>query len=145
MKIVESVRKGEVVNSLDVNYAVCTISSLKRNICEELIRYGDGEWFFDKPISGKVYITYPLSVIVEIEVKEVETVGGLLWLIAKAYREIYKEEEDAYKKQVKRPTNSLNREKSNGKYGIWGHFLEELIFEGVEIHDNGTIHISIGS
>lgn len=145
MKIVEGIIKGELIKSLDVYYSVNTISSLKKDICEELLRYDNGDWFFDDKINGKAYITYPLSTIVEIEIKDVETIGELLWLIAKAYKEIYKEEDEAYKQQKEEPSNLINRQKSNGKYGVWGHFLEELYFEGIDIYDNGTIDIQIGS
>ena len=77
-------------------------------------------------------VTYPLSVEVKIPL---EKKGGFTRLdlfksIYEAYKKIYEEEE----KEVGDPgtyENIYNRKKSEGKYGIWGHYLEELIIEGV--------------
>lgn len=77
-------------------------------------------------------ITYPLSVDVSITL---EKRGGFTRLdvfknIYKAYKLIYEEEE----KVVGDPgsyDNLYNRKKSEGKYGIWGHYLGDLVIESV--------------
>ena len=77
-------------------------------------------------------ITYPLSVDVSITL---EKKGGFTRLevfksIYEAYKRIYEEEE----KSVGDPgsyDNLYNRKKSEGKYGIWGHYLGDLVIESV--------------
>lgn len=77
-------------------------------------------------------ITYPLSVEISLAL---EKKGGFTRLdvfksIYEAYKQIYEEEE----KDVGDPgtyDNLYNRRQSEGKYGIWGHYLEELVIESV--------------
>lgn len=38
----------------------------------------------------------------------------------------------------------LNRHATNGKYGIWGHDIGDLVIEGIT-YRNGTLYLSIGS
>ena len=77
-------------------------------------------------------ITYPLSVEVNLPL---EKKGGFTRLdvfksIYEAYKQIYEEEE----KDIGDPgsyDNLYNRKKSEGKYGIWGHYLGDLVIESV--------------
>ncbi len=77
-------------------------------------------------------IIYPLSVEVRLSL---EKKGGFTRLdvfknIYEAYKRIYEEEE----KSVGDPgsyDNLYNRKKSEGKYGIWGHYLGDLVIESV--------------
>ena len=77
-------------------------------------------------------ITYPLSVEVNLTL---EKKGGFTRLdvfksIYEAYKQIYEEEE----KSIGDPgmyDNLYNRKKSEGKYGIWGHYLGELVTKSV--------------
>lgn len=77
-------------------------------------------------------ITYPLSVEFRVIL---EKKGGFTRLdvfknIYEAYKQIYDEEE----KEVGDPgtyENLYNRKRSEGKHGIWGHYLEELVIESV--------------
>lgn len=77
-------------------------------------------------------ITYPLSVEVNLTL---EKKGGFTRLdvfksIYDAYKRIYEEEE----KGVGDPgtyDNLYNRKKSEGKYGIWGHYIDDLVIESV--------------
>ncbi len=77
-------------------------------------------------------ITYPLSVEVRLPL---EKKGGFTRLdvfknIYETYKQIYEEEE----RDVDDPgsyENLYNRKQSEGKYGIWGHYLEELVIESV--------------
>ena len=77
-------------------------------------------------------VSYPLSV----EFRAIlEKKGGFTRLdvfknIYEAYKRIYEEEE----RDVGDPgtyDNLYNRKQSEGKYGIWGHYLEELVIESV--------------
>ena len=94
-----------------------------------------------------IRITYPISVEV---VHEYEQKGGfsrkdLFRYIYEAYKEIYDEEERA----VGDPgtyERLYNRRESNGPYGIWGHYLEELFLEFIRFDSKTkTIHPAIGS
>ena len=77
-------------------------------------------------------ITYPLSVEVN---RTLEKKGGFTRMdifknIYEAYKQIYEEEE----KGVGDPDsydNLYNRKKSGGKYGIWGHYIGDLVIESV--------------
>lgn len=77
-------------------------------------------------------ITYPLSIEVSLIL---EKKGGFTRMdvfkhIYEAYKRIYDEEE----KSVGDPgsyDNLYNRRKSEGKYGIWGHYIGDLVIESV--------------
>nr|WP_068893116.1 hypothetical protein [Pedobacter panaciterrae] len=62
----------------------------------------------------------------------------LLNEISKAYRKIYEEEEaSATIKTIPREKRKTlyNRNETNGKYGIWGHDIEDLILTQIEIYE----------
>lgn len=92
-------------------------------------------------------INYPLSVEV---IREREQKGGfsrkdLFEWIYKAYKKIYEEEEG----QVGDPGTYemlYNRKESDGPYGIWGHFLDDLYLEFIRYDSKTkTVHLAIGS
>ncbi len=77
-------------------------------------------------------ISYPLSVEVRVELKKE---GGFTRMfifksIYEAYKQIY-EEEDEESGDAGTHNNLYNRRRSRGKYGIWGHYLEDLVIESV--------------
>jgi len=79
--------------------------------------------------SIKIVIDYPVEykATYEHESKNGFTRKHLAELIAKDYQEMYDEEEAT---TVIVPTNipgMLNRCETNGKYGIWGHNIDDLI------------------
>lgn len=39
----------------------------------------------------------------------------------------------------------LNHATSDGPFGIWGHSMGDLFIEGVEINDDGTVKLHMGS
>ena len=92
-------------------------------------------------------ITYPLSVKVNYER---EKKGGysrkdLFEWIYQAYKKIYQEEEE----EVGDPgTYQMlhNRKESEGRYGIWGHYMNDLYLEFIK-YDPKTkiVHLAIGS
>ncbi|RKE80780.1 hypothetical protein [Chryseobacterium sp. AG363] len=70
----------------------------------------------------------------------------LILLISKKYHDLYKEEELTSSVKtipVDKRTGLINRNETQGKYGIWGHDLSDLDLSGIEVHetDNGTINI----
>ena len=92
-------------------------------------------------------ITYPLSVEVRIDLKKK---GGFTRMfifksIYETYKQIYEEEEG----ELGDPgtyNNLYNRKKSAGKYGIWGHYLEDLVIESVSYNPKKKeLYMFIGS
>jgi hypothetical protein len=63
------------------------------------------------------------------------TAGHLLWIYTVAYQTVYalEEEEDGDPGHI---SGMLNRAKSNGPFGIWGHDITDLVYNG-----GSTVHI----
>ena len=65
--------------------------------------------------------------------------------IYETYKQIYEEEEG----ELGDPgtyNNLYNRKKSAGKYGIWGHYLEDLVIESVSYNPKKKeLYMFIGS
>ena len=92
-------------------------------------------------------ITYPLSVEIS---RTLEKKGGFTRLdvfknIYDVYKWIYEEE----KISVGDPgtyDNLYNRKKSEGKYGIWGHYIDDLVIESVSYNPKKKeLYMFIGS
>lgn len=64
--------------------------------------------------------------------------------VYEGYLNIYKQEESVDCDPGMMP-GMLNRAKSDGPYGIWGHVIEDLFLEGVEDKGNGNYELIIGS
>lgn len=92
-------------------------------------------------------ITYPLSVklIYEYEQKGGFSRKDLFRIIYEAYKKIYDEEQE----QVGDPgtyERLYNRRKSDGPYGIWGHYLDDLYLEFIRYDPKTkTVNLAIGS
>ena len=92
-------------------------------------------------------LTYPLSVEVRISM---EKKGGFTRTdvfkeIYEAYKKIYEEEEKS-EGDPGSYDNMYNRKKSEGKYGIWGHYIEDLIIESVSYNQKEKeLYMFIGS
>src|SRR5439155_1372590 len=77
----------------------------------------------------------------------------LVELIAQTYKKIYQEEDETIKEQKVIPVETrmekgglLNRNQSDGTYGIWGHDIGDLWLEGIEYDPKTqTVSLSIGS
>ncbi len=72
----------------------------------------------------------------------------LIQLISEKYHEIYKEEETSSKAKtvpVDKRDTLLNRNRTNGKYGIWGHDLSDLDLDSIEVYKNadGKIYLTL--
>lgn len=85
-----------------------------------------GEIKFDKNISGTLYLSYPLSVVVRNNI-QFNSLHSLIKEIRNTYKEIYKNRESAI------------------KYGIWGHDIYDLQIEGITIYKDYSVKVSIGS
>lgn len=181
MKIVnELLKKGKCVYTTELNIHVESVSKITLEIAEKILCGQNLDHFWPRMIgkkkgisknpyrnipqkvfnmrgrfiklSGNVFIDYPLSCIVEVPVKNVKTIGSLLWHISQAYQEIYEEEKKSSSftqamGSVDKKGHQMicKRGKSNGKFGIWGHSLGDLWFEKITIYDNGNIILGIGS
>lgn len=77
----------------------------------------------------------------------------LVELIAQTYQKIYDEENATIQEQQVIPIETriekgglMNRNQTDGKYGIWGHDIGDLWLEGIEYNpDTKTVCLSIGS
>ena len=70
----------------------------------------------------------------------------LILEISKQYHKIYSEEEASAKTKTIPPdqrTGLINRNETDGKYGIWGHDLSDLDLSAVEVHQtkDGKINL----
>lgn len=98
-------------------------------------------------------IDYPVANPIEFVLKSSNDKGfttkQLVLAISKKYHEIYAEEEKtASTKTI--PENQrkglMNRNETNGKYGIWGHDMADLDLSEIEIYQskNGKIKLLLG-
>lgn len=91
--------------------------------CSNLISFGDLQWF-DKPLTGVVVLTYPIEGAATMAVKNIFTIGSLLWSVSKMYKEVYRR---------------------HRQFGVWGHSIRDLRYEGISLYKDGTIVPEIGS
>lgn len=102
--------------------------------------------FFPEEIEADLYVTYPLSVVVKNTIK-FNSLHKLIDCIRETYRQIYDEEEKSMTK-VEKNENLYNRGSSDGKYGIWGHSIYDLVIEAIRIlegKDRPVVEVYIGS
>lgn len=96
----------------------------------------------------KIKFSYPLSDTVVFEEKAPNGVAGFTrYHLAKAicdrYRQIYDEEEASSAVPAANIPGMLNRCQTDGKYGIWGHSIEDLLLVDVTF-DKKTKTCSLG-
>lgn len=97
-------------------------------------------------------IDYPLNNPVEIKIKSNHSNGftrkELAEKISAEYKRIYKEEEDSAKTKtipINEREGSINRNQTDGKYGIWGHDIDDLDLSAIIVKkaDNGEIKLEL--
>lgn len=103
---------------------------------------------FDK---ATIIIDYPLKKQVSFDVTS--TTGGfsrkqLIMLISQKYHDIYTEEERTLNTKVvpaDQRKELLNRNETDGKYGIWGHDLSDLDLSSIDVYKNseGKIYLML--
>lgn len=93
-------------------------------------------------------IDYPLKKSATIELSNPNgfTRRDLILEVSNNYHKIYAEEETTAKIKtipLEKRTDLINRNETNGKYGIWGHDLADLDLSGIEIHQttDGKINL----
>lgn len=99
-----------------------------------------------------VVIDYPLGVPKKVNLIWNENPYDLAAQICDEYRRIYKEEEETSEKKEARicDENSgctlISRNRTEGKYKIWGHHIVDLSIEGLVIDvKNKTVELYMGS
>lgn len=100
----------------------------------------------------RTVIDYPLSTKVEFEVELAYYVNDMIGAICKKYKEIYKEENETSKKKAMTLDEEfpgcglLNRNETNGCYGIWGHNIGDLYIERLQLDtENKELVLVVGS
>jgi hypothetical protein len=104
------------------------------------------------PGSIRVRFSYPLAqpVVFELNKSENPSVPWTAWDFALAicdqYVKIY-EEEDATTPVPAGPSQGLafNRNETTGKYGIWGHGIDDLVLDEFGLGIDGVWEINVGS
>lgn len=101
-----------------------------------------------KQTTINIIFDYPLNNPATFEFKNEKGFNriDLILLISKKYHEIYKEEENSAKTKtipLDKRTGIINRNETDGKYGIWGHDLADLDLSGIEIHQSNDKKINI--
>lgn len=92
---------------------------------------------YDYPFrNGSFYATYKSD--------DGFSIRDIVRLICQTYRQIYEEEKETSEiKPGNHPVLEWNRNDTNGKYGIWGHSIDELYFcDFTLIDDKNIIHRS---
>lgn len=107
------------------------------------------ELYIDKP-TIRILIEYPLekSVVFECKAKNGQnfTRGDFAEAVRTIYKRVYDEENSTTNIEPGFIPNMLNRNTTNGKYGIWGHVIEDLILELVYYSAAADLYIlSMGS
>jgi len=103
----------------------------------------------------KICFSYPFNDKYIIEFKSSEHEGGfkrkdLVEIIINQYYKMYKEEEMTTKIQVSSmgeriEMGMLNRNATNGKYGIYGHDIDDLSLDSMILNTDGIWILSISS
>lgn len=80
------------------------------------------------------------------------TRGELVSLIINQYYTMYREEEETspdpiltHDERITHQGGLMNRNKTSGKYGIWGHDMSDLSLNSMELDSGGIWHLSIDS
>ena len=122
--------------------------SIKRGEQTELSDYVD----FNQSFKGKYTIQYdyPLSKVVyfEHEFDDSCIIRDLVSKICEDYHSIYKKEEETTNIRII-PMNErvglINRNQTDGDYGIWGHDIDDLYLHTVNISEDNVISLGIDS
>jgi hypothetical protein len=106
---------------------------------DEVILAGGTSW--------TLVIDYPLSTPCNIPLRAGD--GGMtrrqvVNAVVDAYRKIYREEAKTTRTKPGFLPHSFNRNKTDGKHGIWGHVLGDLTLHTLCIHGN-TLRVGVDS
>ena len=112
------------------------------------LTFNEKKYIADHPEVDCV-IDYPLSRPCKFKIKFNKWITPLdvIDQICKKYQEIYKEEDKTAIMEIRSEnTPCLNRSRTDGKWGIWGHSIEDLVIERLYLDtDKNKIDMFIGS
>ncbi|WP_194139913.1 hypothetical protein [Flavobacterium hungaricum] len=97
-----------------------------------------------------IIIDYPLTNVYSFNLKSEKgfTREKLLTEIGENYFKLYEEEEKSasVKTQPMEEREMYNRNQTNGKYGIWGHDIADLVLTDIQVFKNkdGKLIVSLG-
>lgn len=138
-------RKMELLDKIYADVKMCYPADLE----ESLQIAKDHNKKLDKPIpkGARMYYDYPLSFVVIGEIqRDIYDTSDIVLAFCQGYQEIYRLEEDSCKVQPAHLPGMMNRNMTDGCFGIWGHDLGDLVLEGIVFHNSGKdITFSIGS
>lgn len=80
-------------------------------------------------------LTYPFITKLKSNVKGL-TRRDVVNFVVKCYKQIYKKEDERTNVKVGKIPGMYNRNRTDGKYGIWGHDLSDLILCSLQINGN---------
>lgn len=96
--------------------------------------------------SIEVRFDYPLDKPVVFTCNGPVTLKTFIDFVAHSYERIYREEkESATIEEGRSAPGLLNRNRTDGKYKIWGHVLDDLFLEGAECGEDDVWDLYIGS
>ncbi len=83
-------------------------------------------------------IIYPLETpfVTKLDTKNGLSRREVVDFVVKSYKQIYKEEKQSSKIKAANLPNMYNRNQTNGKYGIWGHDIGDLVLHSLYIDGN---------
>ncbi len=95
-----------------------------------------------------IRITYPLKIPATFDHSSDTCTGftrkQLAKIIARDYHRVYDEEKESQLAEPQKHPMLINRGTSNGKYGIWGHDIGDLILHTAVVNnENGQIIVDV--
>ena len=145
--------KKEVFN-IRTRYENDTIDSIVHiaNETEELDRLINGDDIIIKNKKATIIVRYPIKDFVTFNISSKNekgfTLKDVVENVSNIYKKIYKEELETtteVEPKSNKGVNVLNRSRTNGKYGIWGHDIEDLVLESVLVYTkNDLVSIELG-
>jgi hypothetical protein len=117
-------------NSIDLGYIpiadpIEDIRNLE-NPTNIIIDKGKIDVLFEYPLTNKVIKTFYA------DTTDGFTKAGLIEMICDFYEEIYDEEEKTTSTKIGNLPNMLNRNITDGRYGIWGHAISDLLLHTIK-------------
>ena len=91
---------------------------------------------------------YPLTTPCTVKFKSVKrgmTRQALINKIVKLYRKVYQVEDSTTKTKAGFIPGMLNRNSTNGKFGIWGHSIGDLVLCDAHVTKNGKMTVGVDS
>jgi len=140
-----SKRKDELENKIYSDFAYAAPGYVDETM--ETARENDSALHIPK--GTKMYYDYPLSCVVVVEIqKDLEASSEFIQAFCDGYQEIYALERDSTKIKEGKIKGMMNRNRTDGCFGIWGHDIGDLVLEGIYFYKDGDIYqveFSIGS